>query len=131
MNPSLIGWKSIQNEFDFDQIDFRLKISALRFEEGSLNLMGIFALGAALDLLFEAGINRIEKMVLKIGNLIIKKAEERDLVIKSPRAKEERGGIVSIAGNADAVLLASEPVIAESSDHAISRSPPVSSSFHV
>jgi len=101
LNPPLIGWRSICNEFDFDRIAFRLKTSALRFEEGSLNLMGVVALGAALDLLFEVGINRIEQRVLTLGELIIKKADKRGMIIKSPRTKDDRGGIVSITGTFD------------------------------
>jgi selenocysteine lyase/cysteine desulfurase len=61
--PPLIGWKCVQNEFDFDRADFCLKTDALRFEEGSMNLMGIFGLGAAIDLLFEIGIENIQDRV--------------------------------------------------------------------
>ena len=64
LSPPLVGWKSVQNEFAFEQPDFRLKTSALRFEEGSMNLLGIFGLGAAIDLLLEIGIADIEKRVL-------------------------------------------------------------------
>ncbi|HSE84545.1 MAG TPA: aminotransferase class V-fold PLP-dependent enzyme [Thermodesulfobacteriota bacterium] len=96
INPPLIGWKSIQNESDYDRVDFRLKTDALRFEEGSLSVMGIFALGAAVELLLEAGISRIEKRVLDLGDLIIGEAEKRKFNIKSPKDREERGGIVSV-----------------------------------
>ena len=33
ISPPLVGWKSVQNDFDFDHMDFRLKKNALRFEE--------------------------------------------------------------------------------------------------
>jgi selenocysteine lyase/cysteine desulfurase len=99
LNPPLIGWKSIQHEYDFDHIDFRLKTNALRFEEGSLNIVGIYALGASIDLLLEVGIQRIESKVLELGDLIIREAEKRNFKVKTPKGIEERGGIVSIAGN--------------------------------
>lgn len=99
LNPPLIGWKSVENESDYDRIRFRLKRDALRFEEGSFNVMGIFALGAAVDLLLEVGIERIERRVLHLGGIVIEEAEKRGLEIKTPRDEEERGGIVSIAGN--------------------------------
>ncbi len=41
LSPPLIGWKSVQNEFAFDRPDFLLKTNCLRFEEGSMNLLGI------------------------------------------------------------------------------------------
>ena len=77
LSPPLVGWKSVRNEFAFEQPDFRLKTDALRFEEGSMNLLGIFGLGAALELLHEVGIRNIESRVHSLGNLIIGNAESR------------------------------------------------------
>ncbi|HEX3034735.1 MAG TPA: aminotransferase class V-fold PLP-dependent enzyme [Thermodesulfobacteriota bacterium] len=105
INPPLIGWKSIQNESDYDHVDFRLKTNALRFEEGSLNVMGIFALGAAVELLLEAGISRIESRVLELGDLIIEEAEKRGFNIRTPGNKGERGGIVSVLGDFDPIMV--------------------------
>lgn len=105
LNPPLIGWKSTQHEYDFDHIDFRLKNNALRFEEGSLNIGGIYALGASVDLLLEVGIHRIEARVLELGDLIIRGAEKRKFKITTPRGREERGGIVSIAGDFSPIVV--------------------------
>jgi len=102
INPPLMGWKSVQNADNFDLIALRLRNNALRFEEGSPNTIGIVALGAALDLLFEVGISRIEYTVLELGALIIEMAENRGLEVKTPREREKRSGITSIAGNFDA-----------------------------
>ncbi len=99
LNPPLVGWKNIQNEHDFDSIDFRLKTNAQKFEEGSLNIMGIYALGASIDLIFEVGIDRIESGVLRLGDIIIEEAEKRNFKVKTPRCRDDRGGIISIAGN--------------------------------
>lgn len=101
LNPPLIGWKSVQNEFDFDNPEFRLKADALRFEEGSMNLMGIFGLGAAVELLLEVGIGKIEERVLNLGDVIIQEAEKRGFTILTPKAREERGGIVTFSGHFD------------------------------
>lgn len=101
--PPLIGWKSVENELDFDRPDFRLKTNALRFEEGSMNLMGIFGLGAAIDLLLEIGIERIHTRVLDLGDVIIGEAEKRGYAVLTPRSREERGGNVTFSGNFDPV----------------------------
>ncbi len=101
INPPLIGWKSIQNESDYDRLDFNLKADTLRFEEGSLNVMGIYALGAAVDLILEAGIEGIESRVLGLGDLIIGEAEKRGFEVRTPKNREERAGIVSIVGDFD------------------------------
>jgi selenocysteine lyase/cysteine desulfurase len=101
INPPLVGWRSVQNAHDFDRIALCLKDNALRFEEGSPNTIGIIALGAALDLLYEVGIERIAHNVLALGGLIIEMADKRGLAVKTPGKREERSGITSIAGDFD------------------------------
>lgn len=99
--PNLIGWKSVVHEAEFERIELTLKEDALRFEEGSYNVMGIIALGASLDLLFEAGIERVRSRILDLGDLIISEADRRGFRVKTPRERERRGGIVSFAGPFD------------------------------
>jgi selenocysteine lyase/cysteine desulfurase len=99
--PSLIGWKSVQNEFDFDQPHLVLKRDAQRFEEGSMNLMGVFGLGAAVELLLEASIEDIEQHVLDLGDEIIEEADKRGFEILTPRERRERGGNVTFRGHFD------------------------------
>jgi len=101
LSPPLIGWKSVRNEFEFDRPELLLKTSALRFEEGSMNLMGIIGLGAALDLLFEVGIEHIEQRVLDLGDLIMQEAEKRGYRVLTPGARHERGGNITFPGNFD------------------------------
>lgn len=101
LRPPLVGWKSVQNEFDFDHPVLRLKNDAQRFEEGSQNVMGIFGLGAAIEFLFEIGIENIEKRVLDLGDQIIDEARKRGLTILTPLHREKRGGNITIAGNFD------------------------------
>jgi selenocysteine lyase/cysteine desulfurase len=108
LNPSLLGWKSIQNESDYDNLDFRLKENALKFEEGSLNVMGIFALGAAVELLLEVGIAGIESRLLELGDVIMAEAEKRNFAIRTPKSRQERAGIVSILGDFDPLNLKDE-----------------------
>ena len=101
MRPPLVGWKSVQNEFNFDHPVLRLKNDAQRFEEGSQNLMGIFGLGAAIELLLEAGIPNIESRVLDLGDQIMHEAGKRGLAVLTPKQREQRGGNITIAGSFD------------------------------
>ena len=101
IHPPLIGWKTVKKEFDFDHADFALKIDAGRFEEGSMNLLGIFGLGAAISLLSEVGVKAIEERVLGLGDAIIREAEERGYALLTPKARKERGGNITIAGDFD------------------------------
>jgi selenocysteine lyase/cysteine desulfurase len=101
LSPPLVGWKSVQNEFEFDHPALLLKTNALRFEEGSMNLMGIVGIGAALDLLFEVGIEHIEQRVLDLGDLVLKEAAKRGYRVLTPIARNERGGNITFTGNFD------------------------------
>jgi len=101
INPPLIGWKGVKNAYDFDCRALRLKDNAQRFEEGSPNTIGIIALGAALELLLEVGTSSIADAVLALGALIIEMAEKRGLEIRTPREREARSGITSVAGTFD------------------------------
>jgi selenocysteine lyase/cysteine desulfurase len=107
LSPPLVGWKSVKNDLAFERPEFDLKTDAARFEEGSMNVMGIIALGAAVDLLLEIGIEKIEKRVLSLGDLIIKKAEDRGFTVLTPKERTSRGGNVTFTGNFDAVAIKS------------------------
>jgi len=101
IDPLLIGWKSVLNEFDFDRPNLQLKSNALRFEEGSQNLLGIFGLGAAVDLLLEVGIENVRDRILSLGDVIITQIEKRGFWLMTPRERDERGGGVSFRGKFD------------------------------
>jgi cysteine desulfurase/selenocysteine lyase len=103
IEPALVGWKSVQNELAFEKPDLRFKTDALRFEEGSLNIMGIVGLGAALELLFEVGIERIAERVLGLGDTIIREAETRGFTVLTPKEKTARGGNITFTGPFDAI----------------------------
>jgi cysteine desulfurase/selenocysteine lyase len=53
----------VQNNLDFDTYHMDLQPSAGRFEEGTPNTPGIFALGAAIDLLLELDVSAIGERV--------------------------------------------------------------------
>lgn len=101
IDPNLIGWKSVEDDYNFESIKFQLKDNALRFEEGSFNTMGIYALGAAVDLLLEVGVDNIQDRIYQLGDLIISEAEKRGFSLKTPKDRKERGGIISFSGDFD------------------------------
>jgi len=105
IDPLLIGWKSVINDFDFDHPRFQLKSDALRFEEGSQNLLGIFGLGASIDLLLEVGIQNVGERVLFLGDIVIGMIEKRGFELMTPREREERGGGISFCGKFDPAVM--------------------------
>ncbi|GJM15716.1 MAG: cysteine desulfurase [Thermodesulfobacteriota bacterium] len=99
IKPNLVGWKSVENDHNFESLEFKLKNNALRFEEGTFNTIGIYGLGAAVDLLLEIGVDKIGKRIHELGDLIISEAEKREFTLKTPKNSDERGGIISFAGD--------------------------------
>ncbi|MBW1734178.1 MAG: aminotransferase class V-fold PLP-dependent enzyme [Deltaproteobacteria bacterium] len=83
------------DEEDFFRIVLDLKPDALRFEPGTMNVAGIYALGATLELLLEVGIDNIHRRVLHINDLLFQGLKERNLPVLTPMAVGERSGILS------------------------------------
>jgi cysteine desulfurase/selenocysteine lyase len=93
--PITVGWGSVVNAWNFMSYDFTFRSDAKRFEEGSLNTMSIYALGAALDLLKEMGIDSIQKSVLSQGAYLVEGLKKRNIKILNSMVPMERSGIVS------------------------------------
>jgi len=88
------GWNSVINESDYLDYNLVLRPDALRFEEGSLNTVGIYALGAAVDLILELGINNIERRIIALTEMLIDKVQEKGYQVFSSLMPQERSGIV-------------------------------------
>jgi cysteine desulfurase/selenocysteine lyase len=80
---------------DFDNYNLELPDDANRFEEGTLNLPGVFALGAALELLLELGIDAIEKRVCSLTDQFEQGVRALGAEVLSPRSAGEKSGILS------------------------------------
>jgi cysteine desulfurase / selenocysteine lyase len=101
VHPRGVGWKSVRREHDFFTIQLDFKPDALRFEPGSLNLLGIHGLGGALNLLLEVGVERIFEGVLAVNDLFIQGLRRRGLKIVTPLERPSRSGILSFIPKAD------------------------------
>jgi selenocysteine lyase/cysteine desulfurase len=65
LRPAQLGWKSVMTA-SYYPYDFTLRRDAAKLEAGSLNLLAVHALGAAVDLALEVGIDVIEA---RLGDL--------------------------------------------------------------
>ena len=63
--------------------------------------MSIYALGAALDLLQETGINSIQSGVLSQGDCLVEGLQKRNIQILNSMVSKERSGIISYLLRAD------------------------------
>ena len=105
INPSLIGWKTIVDEYEYEKINFTLKQNALKFEEGSLSVLSIAALGGSINLLMETGIENIMNEVQRLGDVIIGNVRQRGFNLITPEDKNKRGGLITFSGGFDSNLI--------------------------
>lgn len=101
VRPMRVGWKSVCNEEDFFDLRLDFKPDALRFETGTMNLAGITALGAAVELILEVGVERIYERISELGDMFWKGLRERGLKSSTSMAASERSGILSFVPAAD------------------------------
>jgi selenocysteine lyase/cysteine desulfurase len=96
LHPVGVGWNSVVGSRDFSRVDFRLKPHAGRWESGSLNVAGIAALGASLELLLEIGIPAVSQRVLDLTDYLCNQAETAGIEIFSSRRPPDKSAIVSL-----------------------------------
>jgi selenocysteine lyase/cysteine desulfurase len=89
-----IGALSVVDVGKFDPLDFHPKPTAHRFEEGTMNCLGLIGLDAALSLIDEIGIDRIAERVLALAGYAAEALEAHGCTVVSPRGDDERAGIV-------------------------------------
>lgn len=90
-----VGAHSVVNPFEYHTIDFRLKPHAGRWEGGALNVPGLWALGASLELLLNAGIPNVATRVLELTDYLCDRLTAAGCEVFSSRAGNDRSGIVS------------------------------------
>ncbi len=96
LHPVGVGWHSVVGATDFAKIDFTLKPHAGRWESGTLNVAGIHALGASLELLLGVGIDAIANRIFELTDGLCERARAAGLQVFSSREPGERSGIVSL-----------------------------------
>lgn len=95
LRPAFVSWLSMKDPFDVERYAGELRDGAQRFEFATPNTAGIFALAAALEILFDAGIARIERHVLALGDQLCEELARRGYSVRSPRANGEASAIVA------------------------------------
>jgi len=91
LRPRVIGWRNVADNRDFDTYQTALQATAVRYEEGTPNTPGIFALGAAIDLVLELGVDAIAARVLALTDRLVEGLRERGATVVSPRGPEASG----------------------------------------
>ena len=90
------GWHMVEHAGDYDREDWEIAASARRFECGTANMLGTFALSASLSLLDEVGIETIESRILDNAHYLYSQLQElADIDFISRHDRKLQSGIVT------------------------------------
>ena len=90
------GWLMVDDPFNFDRDNWEPSPTARRFEPGSPNTLGIFALEASLSVLQEVGVPVVQDKILAHTGWLMEHLGALDGVrLISRREPERRSGIVT------------------------------------
>ena len=95
LEPIGVGWNSVTNAGNFDQIQLTLKSTAARYEGGTYNMAGFIGLAASLKLLMSLGVENISAAILDFTDMACDQLVAAGAVVHSPREGSNRSGIVS------------------------------------
>lgn len=95
LRPLGVGWNSVAQGANFDQVELRLKDAAARYEGGTYNMGGLAALGASLEMLLELGIDAISRRVLDLVGMARGRLAEIGARLAGDWPPERASGIVS------------------------------------
>ncbi len=95
LRPIGIGWNSVVNAGNFDQLELKLKNSSARYEGGTYNMPGFIGLGASIKLLLSLGVENIAEAILEFTDRAYERLHDVGCVIHSPRERDNRSGIIS------------------------------------
>lgn len=96
LRPTRSGWRSAATPLEWEELSLEPAPGALRFESGTLNVYGIAALGASLEILLEVGPDEVERRVRALADrLAAGLAAAGFSVVGGGRSPAERSGIVA------------------------------------
>ncbi|HET8706381.1 MAG TPA: aminotransferase class V-fold PLP-dependent enzyme [Pseudomonadales bacterium] len=90
------GWHMIEHIGDYARQDWAVARSARRFECGSPNMLGIYALDASLSLILDVGLSQIEQSIAKlIAQFETQLLALPGISLLTPQSAEQRAGIIT------------------------------------
>ena len=96
LKTASVGWLSVENAWDLIDYDFTLKKTANRYQPGTLNTFGIYAINASLKMFDEFGFNNIEEQVLSNSKYLIEQLTDTGFTpLLKNFSKNNLAGIIS------------------------------------
>jgi kynureninase len=97
LEPKITGWFAHEHPFDFAIGPTQYSDPPYRFMQGTTNIPGYHAALPGLQIIREAGVDRIRVKSKKMTARLIELADQRGWKVNAPRDPEHRGGTVAIA----------------------------------
>jgi cysteine desulfurase / selenocysteine lyase len=94
IQPTVVGWTSVEHPFDFTTSEKDYAAGARRFEPGAQNTAGIVGLGASLELLLQVGMAEIERYLLELTQYLCVQLATRGYQVISSRQRGEASAMV-------------------------------------
>ncbi|MDE0157665.1 MAG: aminotransferase class V-fold PLP-dependent enzyme [Gammaproteobacteria bacterium] len=96
LNLYQYGWHMTTTPDDFDIRSWQPSSTATRFEPGSSNMLGVYALSASLSLIEDLGMAYIEQeLEARVSYLVERLAQNDRISLITPEHPEHRAGIVA------------------------------------
>jgi selenocysteine lyase/cysteine desulfurase len=117
IQPTLVGWISVEEPWDFEDIEQKWKPTALAWESGTGGSSLFYGLEASLKLLHETGTKEIQSYLEELTDYLCELLQGKNYEIISSRERDEKSQIVCIepqknqTSNELAALLEREKII--------------------
>jgi kynureninase len=96
LSPTLTGWMAHRRPFEFEVGPIDARADSYRFLNGTSHIPALYACQPGLEILAQAGIQRIRQKSVRQTELLIAGALARGWKVRTPQNPAERGGTVSI-----------------------------------
>jgi cysteine desulfurase / selenocysteine lyase len=95
--PTLLGSWNVKAPGFIAQEEIEFQPTAQRYEPGAMNVMGIFGMKAAIDLLLDIGIDRVAERIQTITARLADGLNELGFTLLGPAAGPNASGIVTVS----------------------------------
>jgi len=96
LRPGITGWFAHRDPFGFSTGDFEPADGIGRFLHGTPAIPALRAAEAGLDVVARAGVDSIRAKSLRQTERILARCEAEGWSVRTPRAADRRGGVVSV-----------------------------------
>jgi len=102
LRPTITGWFGTAEPFSFDTEHLIYHPSARRLEHGTPPAPVYPIAQGGIEVIAEVGVPRIRERQWELQDRVIEHADALGLEVRTPRAREERGGVVNVRVGAEA-----------------------------